>query len=125
MKKKLVFAFDVSGSVRNEDVLNGYYHAFKLFGKPDKMLVFDTEVKVIKNFKLKNVGGNGTDFSCLERWLKRNKQYQRIVVLTDGYGDTSFKTEDPDKWVWLLLGNKEVPALKFGFAILNLHEARY
>lgn len=65
---------------------------------------FDTRVKKISLENPELVGGGGTSFSCLEKYIqssiksKEIKQYpDAVFVMTDGYGD-SIRPQNPGNW---------------------------
>lgn len=122
MKQKLVLALDMSGSMRQETVVRAYEHVLKLFGKPKQIIGFDSEVYKIDSLKKPFKGRGGTDYQCLKRWLEKHKSFTKIVVVTDGYGDTKFSVKNPDSWSWLIVeGTTE--HITFGFTIEHKGES--
>lgn len=127
----LWFVVDTSGSVSNENLTRVYTEisaAIEQFDYLDgKISFFDTKVSEPKEFdsveklkKMKAVGGGGTSFHCIFRYMKEHmteKLPTAIIILTDGlavFPDESATLGVPV--LWIIVGNKEAVA-PFGITI--------
>lgn len=124
-KEKIFCAIDASGSIDMQalslfiNVLRSTPRRFEI-----NAITFNTECFKYDVFgKDQPVGGGGTDFSIIEKYIQDNfKKYPAAVfVLTDGYG-TAVKPEHPDRWGWLLYGasSKEYCATMKHYNIMDL-----
>jgi len=91
---KLLFAVDVSGSMDNLDLQNGFSiinHFFKYGIQQIDVIQFDTEIKgnIISLKKAKNeisiMGRGGTDFQCVIDFIDDKKYYDGLIIFTDGF----------------------------------------
>jgi predicted metal-dependent peptidase len=91
---KMLFAMDVSGSVSSEDLNNalGTLNRFFRYGVAAIDVVqFDTEIKgeplTLKkaNKNMDIIGRGGTDFSPIMTYLDEHRDYDGLVIFTDGY----------------------------------------
>lgn len=92
---KLLFAVDISGSVSSSalkvafSILNRF---FKYGIEEISVICFDTEVKgklmTLKKAKkdIKIFGRGGTDFNAVTNFIDLNRDYDGVIVFTDGYG---------------------------------------
>lgn len=111
---KLAFFVDVSGSMSNETLKQGFSIINRFFSygiQSIDVFQFDTEVKsekpvtmnqAKKEFKL--MGRGGTDFQCIMDLLeKRGINYDGVIVYTDGYASKPRipKNVKKNKLLWL------------------------
>jgi predicted metal-dependent peptidase len=91
---KMLFAFDVSGSISSEDLQNalGILNQFFKYGiESIDVVLFDTVIQgkplTVKRAKnaLAVVGRGGTDFSPVMRYINEHRDYDGLVIFTDGY----------------------------------------
>ena len=117
-KRGLAVYLDVSGSV-NQHLPSILAVLARLEGVLTSVLLFSTEVKEVPMrdvMRGKLVTTYGTSFDCVARSLIE-RQYQRAVLLTDGYATlsahhTKHLTEANVRLLTVLFGNaKSCPAL--------------
>ena len=92
------------------------YQKFKI-----KFHCFDTEVTEISINEDRLIGGGGTSFSCIEKYLLSKNTYPKfVVIITDGHGDWA-NPKFPERWVWLLSENNTIytPFLSKIFLLKN------
>jgi predicted metal-dependent peptidase len=91
---KMLFAFDVSGSISNEDLRNALStlnQFFKYGIESIDVVQFDTEIRgkavSIKKAQseLKVIGRGGTNFDPIMTYIDDHKDYDGLVIFTDGY----------------------------------------
>ena len=91
---KMLFAFDVSGSISNEDLRNALStlnQFFKYGIESIDVIQFDTEIrgKAVSVKKAQSslsvLGRGGTNFSPVMAYLDEHKDYDGLVIFTDGY----------------------------------------
>ncbi len=91
---KLLFAVDVSGSVSNHDLQVGFSVVNRLFKygvEEVDVIQFDTEIKgepmsvkkAVRSIKI--MGRGGTYFDPLIDYIDENRQYDGLIVFTDGF----------------------------------------
>ena len=107
-KEEVMVFIDSSGSI-DAKALSLFIALLR--GLPSHIIVhsasFDTECyKYNIHSNDSPIGGGGTKYDILERYVKENfKKYPKlIIVLTDGDGNF-INPQFPDKWLWLLYGN--------------------
>jgi predicted metal-dependent peptidase len=126
MVTKIIFAVDVSGSMSDDDLAEGFSVINKVMKHCDMTFIqFDTEIKIIeKDFKkarksFKVHGRGGTDFNHVLAYADEN-HYDGIVMFTDGYA--SAPKEPKTKVLWLMHSKDQKPPCNFGFVT---HLERY
>ncbi len=91
---KLLFAVDVSGSVSSADLRNAFSivnRFFKYGIEQIDVIQFDTVVKdkplVMKKArpKIGVIGRGGTDFQAVMDYIDQEKDYDGLIIFTDGY----------------------------------------
>ena len=91
---KLLFALDVSGSVSTKELQKGLSmlnQCFKYGIESIDVIQFDTQVKgaplTVKKAKnsLEITGRGGTDFSPVIEYIDTNRDYDGLIIFTDGY----------------------------------------
>ncbi len=91
---KLLFAVDVSGSVGSHDIRKAFSVINQLFKygiEQVDVLQFDAEVKgkplSLKKakYKVKVIGRGGTDFQPVVDYIETNKDYDGLIIFTDGW----------------------------------------
>ncbi len=91
---KLLFAVDVSGSISNKDLVKGFsiVNLFFKYGIEQlDVISFDTEIKgeklSLKKAKkeIKVLGRGGTNFQPLMDYIDRYREYDGLIIFTDGY----------------------------------------
>lgn len=108
---KLLFAVDVSGSISRKDLIKGFSivnRFFKYGIQQLDVISFDTEIKgeklSIKRAKreIKVVGRGGTNFQPLMDYIDVNKEYDGMIIFTDGYAPVPKIPENrKTRIVWL------------------------
>ena len=123
----LAVAIDMSGSIGTEQAsaflgeIQGIMEAFT--GFKIHVFCFDTEVYNPQDFTSENLdtiegyepmGGGGTDFDSIFRYLKeRGQDTKRLVVFTDGYPFGSWGDPDYCDTTWVIHGDRN-PNPPFG-----------
>ena len=118
---RILFAIDESGSMDNETLSFGFATINKICKHIEMDYVtFDTEIKQIEHkFKtaksvFKCSGRGGTDPVCVFDFAqKAKKQYNGIILFTDGYFDTNIK-EPKVPVLWLLPSSNHKVPVKWG-----------
>ncbi len=91
---KLLFAVDISGSVSSKALKNAFSilnRFFKYGIKEISAICFDTEIKgkllTLKKAKkeIKIYGRGGTDFNAVVDYINKNREYDGVIIFTDGY----------------------------------------
>ncbi len=91
---KLLFAVDVSGSISEHDLVTGFSVVNRLFKygvEEIDVIQFDTEIKneimtmkkAVKSIEI--LGRGGTSFQPLIDYIDQNRQYDGLIIFTDGY----------------------------------------
>jgi len=129
---------DLSGSISNEQgkeflsEVAGMMQAFD--GYKINIACFDTQVYNYQTFTSENldtvddyqlVGGGGTDFDCIFKFLKEQGNVpNRLIIFTDGYPFGSWGDPDYCDTTWIIHGDPN-PNPPFGtYAIYDDHKKR-
>ncbi len=131
-KANVLIAVDVSGSITDES-FNRFFHAINnifFLGIIEKIdvIFFDTTLKfskpvsIKKKLSLKEIQGRGgTNFQCAVDFFSSHKEYNGLIIFTDGQGNppvirssqnvlwiltTRTDYENSRPWINLLPGNK-------------------
>jgi len=129
---------DLSGSISTEQgkafisEVAGMMQAFD--GYKINIACFDTEVYNYKTYTSETLedigeyelmGGGGTDFDCIFKYLKENAiEPNRLIVFTDGYPFGSWGDPDYCDTTWIIHGDPN-PNPPFGtYAIYDDHKKR-
>jgi len=123
----VVVSIDMSGSISNKQAqqflgeIGGMMDSFD--GYKVHVFCFDTETYNPQDFSSENMesieeytpmGGGGTDFDCIFRYLKDNAiDPKRLIVFTDGYPCGSWGDADYCDTTWIIHGDKN-PNPPFG-----------
>lgn len=90
---RLLIAVDVSGSMSSEDLQRGFstINRFFQYGiEQIDVIQFDTEIKgqplILKKARhqVKIIGRGGTDFSPVMDYIDRHRDYDGLIIFTDG-----------------------------------------
>jgi predicted metal-dependent peptidase len=129
----VVVGIDMSGSIstkQGQDFLGEIGGMMDTFdGYRVHVFCFDTEIYNPKDFTSENldsideyepVGGGGTDFDAIFKYLKENAiEPKRLIVFTDGYPYGSWGDPDYCDTTWIIHGDKD-PNPPFGtFALYD------
>jgi len=125
---KIIFAVDVSGSMSDEDLKEGFAVINSVCGHAEMTyMLFDTKIKSVeKDFKkakksFKVTGRGGTDFQEVVDYANEHKA-DGLVIFTDGYADSPSKPIKT-KTLWLLHSKGQSPPVEWGFrAYLDRYE---
>jgi predicted metal-dependent peptidase len=126
-RSRIMFAVDVSGSMGDRELAEGFAVINSVCKHADIMFVqFDTEIKSIEK-KMKNArtqfkihGRGGTDFQMILD-LAEKENIDGLVIFTDGMADAPKKPKHT-KVLWLLHGTYK-PPVAWGYrAWLKLYE---
>ncbi len=108
---KLLFAVDVSGSISTQDVKYGYSVINQLFKygiETVDVIQFDTSIKgapLIFRKAKKNIlvqGRGGTDFNDLMNYIDAHRDYDGLIIFTDGYAGKPRKPDNrKTRIMWL------------------------
>lgn len=118
---KIIFAVDVSGSMSDEDLAEGFSVINSVCRHAEiEYVLFDTEIKLVEkkmkkakdNFKIK--GRGGTDFEMMCRYADANKA-DGLIIYTDGYAPAPNPPKSC-KVLWLLTGKNNKPPVDWGFS---------
>jgi predicted metal-dependent peptidase len=129
----VVVSIDMSGSISNSQAqaflgeIGGMMDSFD--GYKVHVFCFDTDTYNPKDFSSENMdliedyepmGGGGTDFDCIFRYLKENAiDPKRLIVFTDGYPCGSWGDPDYCDTTWIIHGDTD-PHPPFGtFALYD------
>jgi predicted metal-dependent peptidase len=129
----VVVSIDMSGSISNSQAqaflgeIGGMMDSFD--GYKVHVFCFDTDTYNPKDFSSENMdliedyepmGGGGTDFDCIFRYLKENAiDLKRLIVFTDGYPCGSWGDPDYCDTTWIIHGDTD-PHPPFGtFALYD------
>lgn len=124
IKKRNVHIFmDTSGSCSE---WSGAFFSSAIHFPKDKFNVkiycFDTKVYEINLKNPRLMGFGGTSFMSLSKYIDKNiKDYDAVIVLTDGYGDSS-NYKRPELWHWVITTNYTdlIPKLSKKYHINNI-----
>lgn len=116
LASKLLVAVDVSGSVTSES-LRAFYSVIARFFKYGietiDTIQFDTKLKELETFKkakkeINITGRGGTDFQPIFDYIREHRQYDGLIILTDGYAPAP-KIDFPmrTKVLWICQGEEE------------------
>ncbi len=123
---KLLLALDVSGSVPSQDLRKalGMLNQFFKYGiQSVDVVMFDTQLKTkpleVKKARrsLQITGRGGTDFNPVMKFLDENRDYDGVVIFTDGYAPAPRPPKNRrTKILWLFNSERSYrdgfPALK-------------
>ena len=116
LASKLLVAVDVSGSVTSK-TLQAFYSVIARFFKYGietiDTIQFDTKLRELETFKkaskeIKITGRGGTNFQPVFDYIREHRQYDGLIILTDGYA-TPPKVDFPmrTKVLWICQGERE------------------
>lgn len=120
---QLLFAVDVSGSVSSSDVANAFSIVNRLFKygiESIDVIWFDTKIRNEKPLSIKKarrevavVGRGGTDFRPLMDYIDEHRDYDGLIVFTDGIAPvpTPPKRNRRTRVAWLFNHEKNWKAL--------------
>lgn len=117
---KIIFAVDVSGSMSDEDLAEGFAVINSVCRHAEiEYVLFDTEIKLVEKkmkkakdkFKIK--GRGGTDFEMMCRYADKNKA-DGMIIFTDGYAAAPNPPKSC-KVLWLLTNKQNKPPVDWGF----------
>ncbi len=113
---KLLFAVDVSGSMNTSELSKGLAiinHFFKYGIKEIDVIQFDTEIKgqpiLFKKAKqqIKINGRGGTDFQCVIDYAVEKRNYDGLIIFTDGYAPIpKIKKRTKTRILWLFISEE-------------------
>jgi predicted metal-dependent peptidase len=113
---KLLFAIDVSGSVDSYDIRKAFSVINQLFKygiEQVDVLQFDAEVKgkplSLKKakYKVKVIGRGGTDFQPVVDYIDANKDYDGLIIFTDGWAPVPTAPKNKRTRVLWLFNNED------------------
>lgn len=116
LASKLLVAVDVSGSVTSK-TLQAFYSVIARFFKYGietiDTIQFDTTLKELETFKkaskeIKITGRGGTSFQPIFDYIREHRQYDGLIILTDGYAPAP-RVDFPmrTKVLWICQGENE------------------
>ena len=116
LASKLLVGVDVSGSVTSK-TLQAFYSVIARFFKYGietiDTIQFDTTLKELETFKkaskeIKITGRGGTNFQPIFDYIREHRQYDGLIILTDGYAAPP-KVDFPmrTKVLWICQGERE------------------
>ena len=114
----LLIAVDVSGSVSDKSLslfFSAVNRVFRYGVERVDVVQFDTELKSEKPVPMKKarneikiVGRGGTDFQCVADFYCAHREYDGLVLFTDGYASKpKFEPKGPIDVLWVLTGKAE------------------
>lgn len=118
---KIIFAVDVSGSMSDDDLAEGFAVINSVCRHAEiEYVLFDTEIKLVEKkmkkakdkFKIK--GRGGTDFEMMCRYADKNKA-DGMIIYSDGYAPAPNPPKNC-KVLWLLTGKDNKPPADWGFS---------
>ncbi len=113
---KLLFAVDVSGSVSNDDLIKAFSIINQLFKygiERVDVLQFDTEIRgkplTLKKAKskVKVIGRGGTNFQPVIDYIDKNKDYDGLIIFTDGWASIPTVPKNRQTRVLWLFNNEQ------------------
>jgi predicted metal-dependent peptidase len=113
---KLLFAVDVSGSVTLSDIRKAFSIINQLFKygiQSIDVLQFDCEIKdkllSLKKAKseIKVIGRGGTDFQPVINYIDKKREYDGLIIFTDGFAPIPFGPQKNRRTKILWLFNNE------------------
>ena len=116
LASKLLVGVDVSGSVTSK-TLQAFYSVIARFFKYGietiDTIQFDTKLRELETFKkaskeIKITGRGGTNFQPIFDYIREHRQYDGLIILTDGYAAPP-KVDFPmrTKVLWICQGEQE------------------
>lgn len=117
---KIIFAVDVSGSMSDDDLAEGFAVINSVCRHAEiEYVLFDTEIKLVEKkmkkakdkFKIK--GRGGTDFEMICRYADKNKA-DGLIIYSDGYAPAPNPPKSC-KVLWLLTGKDNKAPVEWGF----------
>ena len=128
-KSKVIFAIDVSGSMTDDDLKEGFAVVNSVCKHATiEYLLFDWDIKTIekklhrakKTFKV--TGRGGTNFEPVMKYAEENNA-DGIIIFTDGLAQAPTKPKTM-KVLWLMAEKDQKPPVDWGFiATLDRYEA--
>ncbi len=119
---KLLFAVDISGSVSSKALKNAFsiLNRFFKYGIEEiSTICFDTEIKgellTLKKAKkdIKIYGRGGTNFDAVIDYINKNRDYDGVIIFTDGYAPPPEKPKNrKTKILWLFDNEDNYKACK-------------
>ncbi len=119
---KLLFAVDISGSVSSKALKNAFsiLNRFFKYGIEEISTIgFDSEIKgellTLKKAKkeINIYGRGGTDFNAVIDYININRDYDGVIIFTDGYAPPPAKPKNrKTKILWLFDNEKNHDACK-------------
>ena len=113
---KLLFAVDISGSVDSYALKNAFsiLNTFFKYGVEEiSVICFDTEIKgelmTLKKAKkdIEIYGRGGTDFNAVTDYINKNRNYDGVIVFTDGYAQCPPMPKNRKTKILWLFDNEE------------------
>lgn len=111
LRTKLLVAVDVSGSISDTDLVHAYSVINRLFQygiETIDTLQFDTELAgpvdtfTRKRFRVKIQGRGGTDFAPVLEYIDQHRDYDGLIIVTDGMAAKPLKPKNRHtKVLWL------------------------
>lgn len=117
---KIIFAVDVSGSMSDDDLAEGFAVINSVCRHAEiEYVLFDTKIKLVEKkmkkakdkFKIK--GRGGTDFEMICRYADKNKA-DGLIIYSDGYAPAPNPPKSC-KVLWLLTGKDNKAPVEWGF----------
>ncbi len=112
---RLLFAVDVSGSIGSEDLERGFSiinQFFKYGVESIDVIQFDTEIKgkplSLKKarYTIKALGRGGTDFRPVMEYIDEQRNYDGLIIFTDGYAPIPAKPKNRKTRIMWLFNNE-------------------
>ena len=115
MESRLLVAVDVSGSVENRAFAKFFRiitHFFRYGVESTDVIQFDCEIKKevlplnkasekLKEFN--RLGNGGTDFQIVVDYYHKHRNYDALIIFTDGYAEVPSKNLPPrSKLLWII-----------------------
>jgi predicted metal-dependent peptidase len=101
-KKNVLVGIDTSGSIRDEDLIEFFSEVQHMFKTGVNITIAEGDAAVHKVYEYNGkipdtvTGGGGTDMNMFIEFFNKNKEYNSLIILTDGHiGQNEIKSFKP------------------------------
>ena len=101
-KKNVLVGIDTSGSIRDEDLIEFFSEVQHMFKTGVNITIAEGDATVHKVYEYNGkipdtvTGGGGTDMNMFIEFFNKNKEYNSLIILTDGHiGQNEIKSFKP------------------------------
>jgi len=101
-KKNVLVGIDTSGSIKDEDLIEFFSEVQHMFKTGVNITIAEGDAAVHKVYEYNGkipdtvTGGGGTDMNMFIEFFNKNKEYNSLIILTDGHiGQNEIKSFKP------------------------------